>query len=98
MVFSKLFCNFLEIKAERKKIVGVKFVPFEVLYSCVKFRRLKMETLYIALSEQFFYSSKDPYSYQDTEKQIKVIYSKNIKEYLKLSQKNKIRRITRIEY
>ena len=37
-----VFCNFLEIKAETKKVVGVKVVPFEVLYSCVKFRRLKM--------------------------------------------------------
>ena len=37
-----VFCNFLEIKAETKKVVGVKVVPFRVLYSCVKFRRLKM--------------------------------------------------------
>ena len=37
-----VFCNFLEIKAETKKVVGVKVVPFGVLYSCVKFRRLKM--------------------------------------------------------
>ena len=37
-----VFCNFLEIKAETKKVVGVKVVPFWVLYSCVKFRRLKM--------------------------------------------------------
>ena len=36
------FCNFLEIKAESKKVVGVKVVPFMVLYSCVKFRRLKI--------------------------------------------------------
>ena len=37
-----VFCNFLEIKAETKKVVRVKAVPFGVLYSCVKFRRLKM--------------------------------------------------------
>ena len=37
-----VFCNFLEIKAEIKKVVGVKVVPFRVLYSCVKFQRLKM--------------------------------------------------------
>ena len=37
-----VFCNFLEIKAEIKKVVGVKVVSFGVLYSCVKFRRLKM--------------------------------------------------------
>ena len=37
-----VFCNFLEIKAETKKVVGVKVVPFGVLYSCVKSRRLKM--------------------------------------------------------
>ena len=37
-----VFCNFLEIKAETKKVVGVKVVPFGILYSCVKFRRLKM--------------------------------------------------------
>ena len=37
-----VFWNFLEIKAETKKVVGVKVVPFGVLYSCVKFRRLKM--------------------------------------------------------
>ena len=37
-----VFCNFLEIKAETKKMVGVKVDPFRVLYSCVKFRRLKM--------------------------------------------------------
>ena len=37
-----VFCNFLEYKAESKKVVGVKVVPFGVLYSCVKFRRLKM--------------------------------------------------------
>ena len=37
-----VFCNFLEIKAETKKVVGVKVVPLGVLYSCVKFRRLKM--------------------------------------------------------
>ena len=36
------FCNFLEIKAETKKVVRVKVVPFGVLYSCVQFRRLKM--------------------------------------------------------
>ena len=36
------FCNFLEIKAETKKLVGVKVVSFRILYSCVKFRRLKM--------------------------------------------------------
>ena len=36
------FCNFSEIKAETKKVVGEKVVSFEVLYSCVKFRRLKM--------------------------------------------------------
>ena len=36
------FCNFLEIKAKTKKVVGVKVVPFGVLYSWVKFRRLKM--------------------------------------------------------
>ena len=37
-----VFCNFLEIKAETKKVVGEKVVPFGVLYSCVKFRRFKM--------------------------------------------------------
>ena len=37
-----VFCNFLEIKAETKKVVGVKVVPFGVVYSSVKFRRLKM--------------------------------------------------------
>ena len=37
-----VFCNFIEIKAETKKVVGVKVVSFGVLYSCVKFRRLKM--------------------------------------------------------
>ena len=37
-----VFCNFLEIKAETKKVVGVKVVSFGVFYSCVKFRRLKM--------------------------------------------------------
>ena len=37
-----LFYNFPEIKAKTKKVVGVKVVPFGVLYSCVKFRRLKM--------------------------------------------------------
>ena len=37
-----VFCNFLEIKAETKKVVGVKVVAFGVSYSCVKFRRLKM--------------------------------------------------------
>ena len=37
-----VFCNFLEINAETKKVVGVKVVPFGVLYRCVKFRRLKM--------------------------------------------------------
>ena len=37
-----VFCNFLEIKAETKKVVGVKVVPFGVLYSCGEFRRLKM--------------------------------------------------------
>ena len=37
-----VFRNFLEIKAEPKKVVGVKVVPFGVLYSCVKFRRLNM--------------------------------------------------------
>ena len=37
-----VFCNFLEIKAESKKVVKVKVVPFGVLYSCVKFRHLKM--------------------------------------------------------
>ena len=37
-----VFCNFLEINAQTKKVVGVKVVPFWVLYSCVKFRRLKM--------------------------------------------------------
>ena len=37
-----VFCNFLEIKAETKKVVGVKVVSFGFLYSCVKFRRLKM--------------------------------------------------------
>ena len=36
------FCNFPEIKAVTKKVVGVKAVPFGALYSCVKFRRLKM--------------------------------------------------------
>ena len=45
-----VFCNFLEIKAETKKVVGVKVVPFGVLYSCVKFRRLKMgDPIYKAL-------------------------------------------------
>ena len=38
-----VFCNFLEIKAETKKVVGVKVVRFWILYSCVKFRRLNME-------------------------------------------------------
>ena len=37
-----VFGNFLEIKAETKKVVGVKVVPFGVLYSCVKFLHLKM--------------------------------------------------------
>ena len=37
-----VFCNFLEIKAETKKVKGVKVVSFKVLYSFVKFRRLKM--------------------------------------------------------
>ena len=37
-----VFCNSLEIKAETKKVVGVKVVPFGVLYSCVKLRRLGM--------------------------------------------------------
>ena len=36
------YLNFLEIKAETKKEVGVKVVPFGVLYSCAKFRHLKM--------------------------------------------------------
>ena len=37
-----VFYKYPEIKAEAKKAVGVKVVPFGVLYSCVKFRRLKM--------------------------------------------------------
>ena len=37
-----VFCNFIEIEDETKKLVRVKVVPFGVLYSCVKFRRLKM--------------------------------------------------------
>ena len=37
-----VFYNLLEIKAKTKKVIGVKVVPFGVLYSCVKFRRLKM--------------------------------------------------------
>ena len=45
-----IFCNFLEIKAETKKVVGVKVVSFGVLYSCVKFRRLKMgDPVYFAV-------------------------------------------------
>ena len=36
------FCNFLEITTETKKVVGVKVVIFGILYSCVKFLRLKM--------------------------------------------------------
>ena len=43
------FFNFLEINAESKKVVGVKVVPFGVLYSCVKFRRLKMRDPVYAL-------------------------------------------------
>ena len=35
-----IFCNLLEIKAQTKKVVGVKVISFGVL--CVKFRRLKM--------------------------------------------------------
>ena len=43
-----VFCNFLEIKAETKKVVGVKVVQLGVFYSCVKFRRLKMgDTVYL---------------------------------------------------
>ena len=37
-----VFCNFLAIKAETKKVVGINVVSFEFLYNCVKFRRLKM--------------------------------------------------------
>ena len=37
------FCNFLEIKAVIKKVVWVKVVPFGVLQSSVKFRRLNMK-------------------------------------------------------
>ena len=52
------FCNFLEIKAETKKVVGVKVVPFGALYSCVKFRRLKMgDRVYGALMLLNFYGN-----------------------------------------
>ena len=43
-----VFCNFLEIKAETKKVVGVKGVLFGVLYSCVNFRR-RVLSIYGAL-------------------------------------------------
>ena len=35
-----VFCNFLEIKAEMKKVEGAKLVPNWVYYSCVKYGRL----------------------------------------------------------
>ena len=52
-----VFCNFLEIKAETKKVVGIQVVPFGVLYSCVKFRRLKMgDSVHGALMLLIFFS------------------------------------------
>ena len=36
------FLQFSRNQGRNKKVVGVKVVPFGVLYSCVKFRRLKM--------------------------------------------------------
>ena len=36
------FLQFSRNQRRNKKVVGVKVVPFGVLYSCVKFRRLKM--------------------------------------------------------
>ena len=49
-----VFCNFLEIKAETKKVVGVKVVPFGVLYSCMKFRRLKMGDPVYKIQTRFY--------------------------------------------
>ena len=38
-----VFCNFLEIMAETKKVVGVNVDQFGVLYSYVKLRRLYIQ-------------------------------------------------------
>ena len=63
-----VFCNFLEIKAETKKVVGVKFVSFGVFYSCVEFRRLKMgDPVYINRFQEYASSSRScPRSNQGT--------------------------------
>ena len=37
-----VFCNFLGIKTETKKVVRLKVVPNWVFYSCVKYGRLNL--------------------------------------------------------
>ena len=41
-----VFCKYLEINAETKKLEGVKVVPFWVLYSWLTFDSLKKLILY----------------------------------------------------
>ena len=92
-----VFCNFLEIKAEAKKVVGVKVVSFGVLYSCVKFRRLKMgDPVYNSLESKM----KKSQIFTFTKKHCRVLlYTKEVfkTKYKKINFLTRVKRVLNVK-